>query len=172
MAQRVRSYASPEAGPASAMVLRRPPRARRAMALVDVIIGGVMLAIALSVLIALTTRSLAAHTDGEKRLVASWLADELLNMVVTLGPDVWPKVNDEAGTFEAPFDEFTYDVSLDFLGDSHPYKVIASVNWEGNRAEPIYVETFIAVRKGEAFAPRAPLEPLDREARYFEDEEQ
>ena len=82
-------------------------RARRGFALVDVIIGGVLLAVGLAVIISLNSRSLANQVDGERQLTASWLADELLSMVLVNGPVDYPKMNDTSGRFEPPFEEFT-----------------------------------------------------------------
>ncbi len=63
-------------------------RTRKGFALVDVIVGGAMLGIGLGAIISVTARSLTQQSDGERRLVASWLADELLNMVLLEGPDL------------------------------------------------------------------------------------
>lgn len=149
---------------------RRAPR--RGMALIDVIVGGMMLGIGLSVLLTLTTRSLARQTSGEKRMVATWLADELLSMVVVEGPDEYALRQDAAGEFTAPFTEFSFAVDIDELGRELPYEVTATVWWGDAENESVTVQTLVARRRGEPEEPRArePLEPLDREQRYYEDE--
>ncbi|MBT8483984.1 MAG: hypothetical protein HKO59_00230 [Phycisphaerales bacterium] len=151
----------------------RRPAARRGLALIDAIIGGVMLGIGLSVILTVSGRSLARQTDGEKRVVASWLADELLSMVLVEGPDQYSRTNNTSGRFGAPFDEYGYDVDIDSLGRGAPYRVMATVTWSEHPADVIQVESLIALRVVRPEDPepiREPFEPVDREERYFEDE--
>ncbi len=147
---------------------RTPPR--RGVALMDVIIGSVMLAIGLSVVISLSSRSLASQTDGEKRVVAGWLADELLNMVLVEGPIDYPRMYDTDGYFDEPFEDFRYDVSIEYRGVFAPHRVTARVSWpSGNGWQDLAVQTMIMDRDDrELFLPREPLEPIDRERRYLE----
>lgn len=152
--------------------VRREP-ARRGIALLDVIVGTVMLAIGLAVVISLTSRSLVSQTDGEKRLVASWLADELLAMVVVEGPEDYPKLYDTSGRFAAPFAEYTYDLNIEYTGVITPFRVTATIGWaSGDREQQIQVQTMIAPRREEVEEEeetlRAPSEPLDRETRDYE----
>jgi hypothetical protein len=148
----------------------RSPR-RRGIALMDVIVGGVMLGIGLAVVLSVTTRSLARQTEGEKRLTAGWLADELLTLVLVERPDRFPMLYDTASTFEPPFEEFAYLVEIEDLGRGLPYRVAAVVSWSDRQRDLVRVETLLARRLGEQEEEiREPLEPVDREARYYEDE--
>ena len=61
----------------TAMPRRRP---RRGFALMDVIVGGVMLGIGLAVVLTLASRAIASQAQGERQMVAAWLLDELLAM--------------------------------------------------------------------------------------------
>jgi hypothetical protein len=137
---------------------------------VDAIIGGVILGIGLSVMLSLTSRSLRMQADGEKRLTASWLADELLTMVIVDGPDNFPKRNDTSGRFTAPFETFGFDVDIEYLGKGLPYRVNAAVSWSDRPADAVRVETLVALRTGEPEQLREPHEPVDRMARYYDDE--
>jgi hypothetical protein len=145
----------------------------RGVALVDVLIGAVLLAVGLAVVISLTTRSLAIQTDGEKQLTASWLADELLNLVLVEGPVEYPKLHDTNDRFGAPFDEFEYDVAIEDLGPAQPFRVTASVRWaSGQGVRQIQAGTLIADRGGDPdLEHREPYEPVDREQRYLDKEE-
>ncbi len=149
---------------------RRARTHRRGIALVDAIIGGVILGIGLSVMLSLTSRSLRMQADGEKRLTASWLADELLTMVIVDGPDNFPKRNDTSGRFTAPFETFGFDVDIEYLGKGLPYRVNAAVSWSDRPADAVRVETLVALRTGEPEQLREPHEPVDRMARYYDDE--
>lgn len=155
--------------------LRRPghPVARhRGVALVDVIIGGVLLAVGLAVIISLATRSLRTQTDGEKQLIASWLADEYLSMVLVEGPVNYPKLYDNHGHCEPPFEEFEYDVNIEDRGLHLPFRVLATISWPSGRGNrQVQVQTLISERGGDPYQPRAPLEPVDRIDRWYEYEE-
>jgi hypothetical protein len=140
----------------------------------DVIIGGLILGIGMTVVLSASSRSLARQVDAEHQLVASWLADELLSMVLVEGPDVYPRLYDMAGSFEEPFERFDYELDIDDEGPWQPYRVIAVIRWPaGGGWHQVQVETSIAHRRGEPIEPelREPLEPLDRDARYFDEEE-
>ncbi len=148
----------------------RRPAHRRGFALMDVIIGSVMLGVALSVVISLSSRSLASQTDGEKRVVAGWLADELLSMVLVEGPVDYPRMYETAGYFDEPFGEFWYDLEIEYRGRHAPHRVTATVSWPSGRGrQDISVQSRIMERDDQdLFLPREPLEPIDRERRYFE----
>ena len=114
------------------MIIRRNDprrRTRRGIALMDVIVGGVILGIGVSAILSVTTRALARQTDGEKRLVAAWLADDVLNMVLVEGPIRYPKLYDSKGKFDPPFDEYLFDVDVEDLGASMPLRVTARISW-------------------------------------------
>jgi hypothetical protein len=153
-------------------------RGRRSFALIDVIVGSIMLAVGLAVIITSSSRSLSTQIDGEKQLAASWIADELLSMVVVEGPVNYPKLYDTAGACEAPYEDFDYELVLEDLGPWEPFRVTAYVRWpSGNGHKEIAVQTLIADRGGdpEADPPveqRLPKEVLDRNARYFEESEE
>ncbi len=145
-------------------------RARRGFVLADAIVGGVILALGLSSIFSIASRSMNMQIDGEKRMVASWLADELLSMVLVEGPDAYPRLHDVNGEFLEPFEEYTYEVDIDFIGRGSPYRVTAFVRWGDRDNEVIQVETMIALRLGDPYQPREPFEPVDRDARYYDDE--
>lgn len=148
-------------------------RHRSGFALIDVIVGGVLLAIGLGAVISLTTRSLTVQTDSEKMITASWLADELLSTVVVEGPVDFPKLFDTSSRFDYPFEEFDYDVIIDDQGIGQPFRVTAVVRWAGGRGERfVQVQTLISERGGDPEQPRAPVEPVDRMARWYPEEKE
>lgn len=151
--------------------IRRRARSRRGIALIDAIIGGVILGIGLSVMLTVTSRSLRMQADGEKRVTASWLADELLTMVLVEGPDNYPKRNDTSGRFTEPFDQFGFEVDIEYLGRGLPYRVNAVVSWSDRPADAVRVESLIALRAGEPEQLREPFEPVDRLSRYYDEEQ-
>jgi hypothetical protein len=150
---------------------KRTPHPRRGIVLLDAIIGGVVLGIGLSVVISLAGRSLSSQAEGERMISASWLLDELLAMVVVEGPDVYLQMHETSGQFDAPFDGFYYEVEFDDLGERFPYRVTAAVRWpSGFTMREARAQTYVARRLGDPVQLREPLEPVDREARYYDDE--
>lgn len=149
------------------------PAPRRGFALVDVILGGILLSIGLAAIISLATRSLKAQTDGEKQMTAAWLCDELLSLVVVDGPINFPRTHDTSGQFEFPFQEYSFDVDLMDQGADQPYVVTATVSWQAGRGvRTVQVQTLIADRKDDPDETRIPEEPIDREERWYGAEEE
>ncbi len=155
--------------------MRTQRSARRGIALIDAVAGGLILAVGLSVVISMVSRALKAHRDGEKQMVAAWLADVKLNMILMEGPDVFPKLHDTSGRYAAPFENFAYEVVFDNPGDFEPYAVTVLIDWgDGNMQDgddQIAIDTIIARRFGDEVQLREPAEPIDREARYFPEEQ-
>lgn len=141
------------------------------MALLEALLGGVLLAAGMTVIMSLATRALRAQVQGEKKMVAAWLADDLLNMVLAEGPTEFERNFERSGTFETPFEEFTFELLTDDLGRGVPWRVTAVVQWGDRPNETIAVETLIAIRLGDEEPPREPYEEVDRDARWFDDEE-
>jgi hypothetical protein len=138
----------------------------------DAILGGVILGIGMAVMLSLTSRSVAMQAQGQHQLVAAWLVDELLGMVLVEGPVAYPQLYATDGRFEAPFEDFEFDVAIDDIGLGLPFRVTATVRWpHGPGYHQVQAQTYIAQRLGDPLQPRAPLEPIDRIARYYDDEE-
>ncbi len=155
-------------------ISRRTRRSNRrsGFALVDVIIGGVLLSIGLAAIISLATRALKSQTDGEKQMVAAWLCDELLSLVVVDGPMNYSRIHDTSGQFDFPFQEFFFEVEIEEQGVDHPYVVTATVSWLAGRGSRfVQVQSLIAERKEDPNEIRAPPEPIDRDERWYGEEE-
>lgn len=153
-------------------ITRRHLHRRRGIALIDVIVGAVMLGIGITAVISVSTRALADQVEGEHQLVASWLADELLSMVLVDGPVQYPKIHDTYGTFDAPFELYEYELDIEEQGPRQPFRVTAHIRWPNASGQgEVAVETLIADRLAEEPVPRLPIEILDRESRYYEDDQ-
>ncbi|MAI67859.1 MAG: hypothetical protein CMJ26_08295 [Phycisphaerae bacterium] len=142
---------------------------RNGFALLDVIIGSAMLAVGLAVVISISSRSLTRQTNAEKQITASWLADELISMVLIVGPDEYEKAYPKTDQFDPPFQDFSYEIALDGDSEYLPVHAIVTVFWVvGGGEKSLAIETEIARVHGEP-VDRSPAEPVDREARYWED---
>jgi hypothetical protein len=144
---------------------------RRGVVLMDVILAGLMLGAGLAVMMSLASRTLSQQAAGQKQVVAAWLADELLAMVLVEGPVFYPQLYPTNGRFDPPFEDFEYEVIIDDIGLREPMRVTALVRWaHGRGIRQIGAQTYIAERLGDPLEPRAPLEPIDRLGRYYDDE--
>lgn len=142
---------------------------RKGVALIDVIIGSAMLAVGLAVVISMSSRSLARQANAEKQITASWLADEILSMVIVVGPDEYAKAYPKHGQFEQPFDAFTYEIEIEDESLYLPVNATAIISWDAiGGKHSVEIETKIARRHGEP-VDRLPAEPVDRELRYWEE---
>ncbi len=138
---------------------------RGGWALIDVIVGGVILGIGLAAVISIAERSLAMQQRSEREIIAAQLLDGLLNEVLATGPVEWSMTRANDGRFDAPFE--TWDWQLDIkkqeVGD--PYRVYATVH--DDRGLAYEVETLMAPKLTDEEEPsRAPTTPIDRQGRY------
>lgn len=142
-------------------------RGRLGFALLDVIIAGVLLAIGLSTIFAITARSLELQKGGEIRVQAAAMLDDLLSTVLLEGPLDFPKLHATSGAGDFPYEQFTFQVRIDDPGEGEPFRVVATV--QHSTGSSFACETLIAAKGGEEPDPeRMPEIPIDREARYEE----
>jgi len=137
---------------------------RGGFALLDVLVGGLVLSIALTAIFGLTRLSLSSQLRGEKRQQASMLLDSLLNQVLAIGPVDYPSTFSTSGVADPPFEDFEYEIRLEDAGVGHPYNVTATVSWYvGGRQFRETVESKIATMMGEVEADeRVPEQPVNR----------
>jgi len=100
---------------------------RRGYALLDALLGGVLLAVALAAVLSLAARSMQMERAGEEEVVAAALLDEVLSMVLVEGPAEYPKRHDTSGRFDHPFSEWEYDIIIEPQGLGDPWRVTAQV---------------------------------------------
>lgn len=165
------------------MNLRRISRfQRRGVVLLDVILGALLLATGLTIVVSLSTQSLARQVEGEHRMTAAWLADEILSMILVEGPhelagsspEIWMGEGGGNGRFDEPFSEYTYELDINYIDDYQPYLVTVHIRWPSRSGiGELSISTKISQRRGEdeEEPPREPLEPLDRDSRYFDEDE-
>lgn len=141
---------------------------RRGVALMDAMIGGILLAIGLAVVLSIGSRALNNHQEGEHRLQAAWLADELCSMILVEGPEQYPQLYDLSGEFDPPFEQYFYDIDIDNREAALPAHVVVVVSWPGART-PVEIDTYIAKRQsyeGEVAPPREPVDVIERQQRW------
>ncbi len=156
------------------MVSAIPRKGPRGFALIDVMVGGILLAIGLTAILTIASRALSLQQRGEREIVASSLLDLTLSTVLAEGPADYPKLHPVSAAFPDPFAEWEYEVDLEDGASGVPYRVVASVRHvpTGGRWS---CETLIAMKPkpigAEEEPQRFPDVPIDRESRYLEQEE-
>jgi hypothetical protein len=158
--------------PAQLPTNRRRP-ARRGFALMDAVIAGILLSIGMIAVLSVGGQAMSLQRRGEIDVLAASALDELLAGVLTEGPVDYPDLQPMTGRYEAgtPYEGFSFAVEIEQGGSGVPAFVRATVRHESGREYSI--ETLIAEKRGEEPDPvRIPTEPIDREARYAEKEEQ
>jgi type II secretory pathway pseudopilin PulG len=126
---------------------------RGGFALVDAIVGAIIVGVSLAVIISLMGRALTSQKQGEEIATAAALADEMLHMVLARGPDDYGKRFPVEGPCEAPFEDYRF--RLDFSGGGNegggwaPFRVTATITWGAAPApQSLVVETLMASRLG------------------------
>ncbi len=127
-------------------------QARSGVALIDAIVATIILGVALAVIVGLTAQSIGSQSQGERMQIGAMLADEQLNLVLARGPEKYSG-NDAmptSGACEAPFDAYSYAITLSAGQSGEPYLVQAVISWRSpsGRDESVRVQTLIAPRIG------------------------
>ena len=144
---------------------------RGGFTLIEVIIAGVILALGAASLLSLTSRALQMQRKGEQKIIAASLLDEILSTVLMEGPQDLVQMNSLSGTCDPPFDEWEFRLEIDSAVGTDPFRVLATVL--SPDGDEFNCATLIAPRLGEEPNPeRIPFEPIDREARWAELEEE
>lgn len=140
------------------------PMGRRAIAMVDIVVGVVLLGIVVVTLLNLLSRAVAAQAMGEQMQTAAMLIDEQLNLVLARGPDNYASRFAAQGVCDAPFEGYRYLVTFSGGGGNEPYVVKATVFWDSGGVERSEsIETLIAPRVGEETDPiRQPDQVTER----------
>ncbi|TVQ80595.1 MAG: hypothetical protein EA380_03140 [Phycisphaeraceae bacterium] len=136
---------------------------RRGFALVDGIVAGVLLGTGLAVIIGLAGRALASQRLGAELHKAAMLADEQLNLVLAMGPERFGSAFDARGRYEAPFADFSYEVTVRPGEGSRPYIVEAIIRRQRDNGVLARVQTLISQPAGEDPDPdRKPQQTIER----------
>lgn len=145
------------------MVSPLPRTSRRAVALVDAVVGVIILGVSLAVILSLTGQAISSQRVGEELQNAAMLADEQLNLVLTRGPDDYAKTYPVAGECDEPFQPFSFKLDIADQGGSAPYKVRCTITWDSaGRERSIFVDTLIAPRTLVNQVDRQPVDPVER----------
>jgi hypothetical protein len=137
---------------------------RRGFALLDAILGGVLLALGLTAVVTLSQRTLVMLQRGERQAQAAALLDELLGRVLAEGPVQFSRRRPIEGTFDAPWSEWRFVIDITNNGQGDAWDVLAHV-WDPQGAE-YRCGTRIAPRDADQAPARKPDVPIDRKDRW------
>jgi hypothetical protein len=139
----------------------------------DAVIAGVLLAIGMVTVLSVGGQAMTMQRRGEIDVRGASALDDLLSGVLTEGPEAYEKLYPLSGAFDAgsPYQDFQFIIEIERGGAGVPARVLARVIHEGGREYS--VETSIAEKRGEETDPvRTPAEPIDREARHAQKQQQ
>jgi len=125
----------------------------RGFALVDVIVGAIIVGVSLAVIIGLTGRALSSQKRGEELATAANLADETLQLVLARGPDDYAKRFELEGACDAPNEDYRFKLAFAGGGGTAtvPHRVTATITWggaAGGTPQTLVIETLMATRMG------------------------
>jgi type II secretory pathway pseudopilin PulG len=148
-------------------MVRRGRKDRRGFALVDVIVGAVILGTSLVVVVGLAGQAVTAQVRGQDLATAAGLADEQLQLVLAHGPDDYERRFQSQGRCDEPFDDYSFAVKVSGTGQTTPYEVSATISWTRAWGEQsLTIRTLVASRiVGEDFESdpdRRPETPIQR----------
>ena len=139
----------------------------------DAVIGGVLLSIGMVAVLSVGGQAMTMQRRGEVDVRAASAMDEILSGILTEGPVDYPDIHPMNGAFEfgSPYEDFQFSIEIEPSGAGIPALVRVTLVHETGRE--YVMETMIAEKRGEEPDPiRVPLEPIDREGRLAELEEQ
>jgi len=144
--------------------VRSNPVRRAGVALLDAIVGAVILGLALTTIIGLSGQALRSQAMGYRIAIAATLADEQLSLVLARGPDNYAKSFPIEGACEEPFGEYRFKLTFSAATASEPYVVRCTITWtEPSGTQEVVVETRMATREGTDPDPdRRPQTPPER----------
>ncbi|MCE9619396.1 MAG: hypothetical protein K8R92_05770 [Planctomycetes bacterium] len=146
------------------MVSRASHPVRRGFALLDAILGGVLLALGLAAVITLSQRSLVMLQRGEHEAQASALLDELLGQVLAEGPVQFARRRPIEGRCEAPWNEWSFSIDITSTGEGDAWDVMATVT--DTHGVKHRCATKVAPRDVQTPPTRKPEQPIDRKERF------
>lgn len=150
---------------------RNAVRRQGGFTLIEVMIAGMILAIGMTALLTLTSRAISMQQRGEQKIIAAALLDETLGSVLTEGPHDYTRLHSTSGACDAPFENWEYSVEIEDSVGMDPFRVLATVT--APNGKQFECETLIAPKLGETPDPdRMPPEPIDREGRWIEMEDE
>jgi len=116
----------------------------------EAIVAAIILGVSLAFMVSIATSAVRTQTAGEELQTAAALADEQLQMVVARGPDNYGQQFGLAGTCDAPFSRYRYELAISGGSDIQPYNVKVTIIWPITGGERrISVSTAIAARTGD-----------------------
>lgn len=144
-----------------------PARPARAFALLDAIVGAILLGVALSVIIGLSAQAVRSQRQGQELATAANLADEQLKLVLSRGPDDYAKRFPVDGRCDAPFQDYRYRLRFTSATTGEPYAITAEISWADARGQQtLAIQTLMATREAaegaESDPIRRPEQPIDR----------
>src|SRR5689334_3095517 len=124
---------------------RRSPHHRRTgFTLIEVLVAGIILALAIGVMGTAVSRSYAALSDARDERRVSTLLDELMTKVDLIGPARISSEGPHSGNFDGADERFSWTIDVETRPIGHLYQVTATVKWtKGQQQMSRQAQTFL-----------------------------
>ena len=112
--------------------------------LIEVLVAGIILALAIGVMGTALSRSYAALSDARDERRASTLLDELMTKVDLIGPARIATEGPHSGSFDGADERFSWSIDVEDRPQGHLYHVTAVVKWmKGKQQMSREVQTYL-----------------------------
>jgi prepilin-type N-terminal cleavage/methylation domain-containing protein len=112
--------------------------------LVEVLIAGVILGLAVAVMGTAVSRGYAALAEARDERHAAILLDDLLTKVDMLGPARVASEGPREGKFDGADERFSWSVDIENRPQGHLYDVTATLTWKsGAREKSVSIHTYL-----------------------------
>ena len=117
---------------------------RRAFTLIETLVAGIILAMAIAVMGTTLSHSYGTLADARDQRRATALMDELLTKIDLIGPARMSSEGPHGGAFDAPDDRFSWSLDISNRAQGHLYQVEVTVSWaNGPQTRSIRIETYL-----------------------------
>ncbi len=108
---------------------------RGGFTLIEVLVAGIILAMAIGVMGMALSRSYGALSDARDERRAAALLNELLTKVDLIGPERIASEGPRSGNFEDEDERFSWTIDVANRPDGHLYQVTATIKWSQGKQE-------------------------------------
>ena len=117
---------------------------RRGFTLIETLIAGIILALAIAVMGTTVSHSYGTLADARDERRAAALMEELLTKIDLIGPARMASEGPHGGSFDAPDDRFSWSLDISNRPQGHLYQVDVTVSWaNGAHQKTIRIQTYL-----------------------------
>jgi type II secretory pathway pseudopilin PulG len=117
---------------------------RRGFTVVEALVAGIILALAVAVIGTSLSQAYGSLADARDERRAAALLDELLTKIDMLGPARIAAEGPRSGNFQTPDDRFSWSAEIRNRPQGHLYDVTVTISWPvANHNRSVQVQTYL-----------------------------